>query len=75
MPFSTLSDPVHVARAHAAFELAWKKVRLSGECWRWGPDLAKERLQLLIESFALTTNDENDLAQRAVERFRKILKY
>lgn len=71
MSFSTLLDPVHVARAHAALEMAWNTVRSSSETERWGEDAAKKRLELFIESYALIAGDETDLANRAVERFRK----
>ena len=71
MQFSTLSDPVHVARALAAFELAWGKVQSSSGCRRWGDVAAKERLYLIIEGYACVADDEQDLAKRAIERLFK----
>lgn len=58
MPFVTLSDPVEVARASAAFELAWKRVKASRGLAVWGETAAKERLELIVESMLnlLTTN-------------------
>jgi len=69
MSFPTLSDPVHIARAHAAFEIAWNDLK-SSDCWRRDDNASIERLQTLIECYVYLADDEKDLAKRAAERFR-----
>jgi len=69
MPFSSLSDPVDVARAQAAMEAAWAEIQ---------PTIptathAQERLRLTYIVTALTgrVSDEDDLAKRAIERYHR----
>ena len=69
MPFSSLSDPVVIARAHGALDRAWAKIKtLDGHLL--GSE-ASERLRLavIISGYASTALDEGDLVDRAVERF------
>ncbi len=68
MPFSSLSDPVDLARAQAALEAAWTEIKstLPG-----GSD-ERERLRLayIIAALASVTKDEDELVRRAAERYR-----
>lgn len=67
MPFSTLKDPVDLARAAAAFEAAWREIKLSL------PDIdegERARLAAIVVDLVPIARDEVDLAHRAVERFR-----
>jgi len=69
MPFSSLSDPIDLARAEAALEKAWAELRRSL------PDESDERgrnnLAYIIASLVPLALDEDDLAHRAIDRFRE----
>ncbi|MDU0343898.1 hypothetical protein [Bosea rubneri] len=67
MPFRSFTDPVDLARAAAAFEAAWREVRLTQ------PNIderERARLAAIIVELVPFAIDEDDLAQRAVEEFR-----
>ena len=69
MPFSSLTGPVDLARAHAALEAAWTEIKAQQ------PDIdererERERLAFIVASLAPLAMDEEDLAQRAAEKFR-----
>ena len=67
MPFSSLKDPVDLARAAAAFEEAWRAIKLSQ------PDIderERARLAAILVDLVPIALDEAELAARAVERFR-----
>ncbi|MDX3809236.1 hypothetical protein ACXIUS_19380 [Bosea thiooxidans] len=69
MPFSSLSDPVDLARAQAALEAAWNEVRSPI------PDAFDERertrLTYIVAALVAIAEDEDDLARRAIERYRQ----
>lgn len=69
MPFSSLSDPVDLARAQAALEAAWNDVRSTI------PDAFDERertrLAYIVAALVAIADDEDDLARRAIERYRQ----
>ncbi|MGO4286897.1 hypothetical protein [Bosea sp. TAB14] len=69
IPFSTFSDPADVARAQAALDAAWAEVKGSVA----DDDIERERTRLayIVASYAAVAIDEDDLARRAVERFRR----
>lgn len=69
IPFSTFSDPADVARAQAALDTAWAEVKNSVA----EGDIERERTRLayIVASYATVAIDEDDLAQRAIERFRR----
>jgi hypothetical protein len=69
IPFSTFSDPADVARAQAALDKAWDEVKGSVA----DDDLERERTRLayIVASYAVVAIDEDDLARRAIERFRR----
>lgn len=67
MPFSSLRDPVDLARAAAAFEAAWREIKSSV------PDIdegERARLAAIVVELVPIAIDEDDLARRAVQRFR-----
>lgn len=68
MPFSSLNDPVDVARAQAAMEVAWDLVRAS---LTDHANLTEERSRLagIVLELVVIAEDETDLALRAVARF------
>lgn len=69
MPFSSLSDPVDVARAQGALDTVWNEIRPSV------PDadqeLERERLADIVACLARIALDEADLVRRALERYRR----
>jgi hypothetical protein len=69
MPFSSLSDPVDLARAQAALEAAWNEVRSTI------PDAFAERertkLAYIVAALVAVAEDEADLTQRVIERYRR----
>jgi len=68
MPFSSLTDPVELARAVAAVDAAWKEISAAN------PDvgeLERVKLSYIVASLVTTAADEVDLARRALERYRK----
>lgn len=69
MPLSSLSHPVELARASATLEAAWNEVRLTLR----DPFDERERTRLayIVTSLLANAEDEDDLAQRAVERYRR----
>jgi hypothetical protein len=67
MPFSSLTDPVDLARAGAALEAAWTAIKVQQ------PEIdenERERLAFIVASLAPLAMDEEDLAKRAAEKFR-----
>lgn len=69
MPFSSLTDPAELARAGGALELAGTEVR------QLLPDPFDERertrLAYIVASLVSIADDKDDLARRAVERYRE----
>lgn len=69
MPFSSLTDPTDLARAEAALEKAWAELQPSLPS---GSDERERRdLAYIVASLVPLALAEDDLAQRAVARFRK----
>lgn len=70
MTFSSLNDPVDVARAEAAFEAAWHQIKAS---LQKNADFNSVRLRLadIVVSLIPIAEDEADLARRAIERYLK----
>lgn len=69
MPFSSLTNPVDLARAQVALETAWQ--RLEGGIDREEHERERTRLAYIVASFALVANDEDDLVERALRRYRE----
>jgi len=69
MPFSSLNDPVDLARAQAALDIAWQILRAGID--EEGRERERTRLAYIVASFALVANDEDDLVERALRRYRE----
>ena len=70
MLFSSLNDPVETARAMAAWEAAWARVK-SEQIVMLGSEAAEQtRLRFIVASLAPLALDEDDLVERAIEHFR-----
>ena len=70
MPFRHLSDPVDVARCHAALESAWAAIKASGHVLLGTDESEKLRLAVIIANLAAVTSEEAELSARAIERFQ-----
>lgn len=68
MPFSSLLDPVALARAHTAYEAALLELSASGRL-RAQEERESERLKYIVTSLASVAIDEDDLVVAAVTRF------
>jgi hypothetical protein len=67
MPFSSLTDPVELARAQAALEAAWSEIQ---------PTIAEEnrerervRLSYIIAPMLAMVEDHDEIVRRAVNRY------
>lgn len=68
MPFSSLTDPVELARAHAALETAWDHLRTSLP--HRMEERERTRLSYIIAALIAVAEDEDDLVRRAISRYR-----
>ena len=68
MPFLSLRDPVDVARAHAAYSTAWDKLVEENAIATKAPS-ARDRLAYIIAVLAPICADEDELVERAIQRF------
>jgi hypothetical protein len=71
MVFSSLTDPVAVARAHAAFVLIWHHLVAKGQVSA-ATSLERERLARIIAGLAPICVDEVELAERARRRIIRL---
>ncbi len=69
MPFSSLTDPVDLARAQAALETAWQILKLGID--EEEQERERTRLAYIVASFAIIANDENELVEKALRRYRE----
>ncbi len=69
MPFSTLKDPVDLARAQSAFDSVWNQVKADIAEAEQGRE--RSRLLCIVAGLVYVALDEGDLTRRALERFRK----
>lgn len=69
MPFSSLTDPIDLARAEAALERAWAELKPSSP--EGSNQQERNNLAYIIASLVPLALDEDDLAQRAIDRFRE----
>ncbi|MGO4408332.1 hypothetical protein AB4Z10_29280 [Bosea sp. RAF48] len=69
MPFSSLSDPADLARAHAALEAVWNEVRDTIP----EAEIEKERTRIayLVTASVPMALDEDDLTQNVLLQYRQ----
>ncbi len=72
MPFSSLNDPVDVARSLAAWEAAWRRIQHQQASMLDSPEAERARLRYIIGSLAPLALDEDELVERAVQRFSEL---
>jgi len=68
VPFSSLNDPVDLARAQAALEAAWEDVKPANT--DVFDEQGRTRLAYIVAALVAVAEDEDDLKRRAVERYR-----
>jgi hypothetical protein len=68
VPFSSLNDPVDLARAQAALEAAWQDVKPANV--DVFDERGRTRLAYIVAALVAVAEDEDDLRRRAVERYR-----
>ena len=69
MPFSSLTDPIDLARAEAALEKAWAELKPSLAAG--SVEQERNTLAYIVASLVPLALDEDDLARRAIDRFRE----
>lgn len=69
MPFSSLNDPIDLARAQAALEAAWNEVRSTVPAEF--EERERTRLAYIVAALVAVAEDEDDLTKRTVERYRQ----
>ena len=69
MPFSSLNDPLDLARAEAALEKAWAELKPS--LTAGADEQERNNLAYIVASLVPLALDKDDLAQRAIDRFRE----
>ena len=69
MPFSSMIDPIDLARAHAALEAVWSEVKQSIP----EPDHERERTKIayIVAACARLAFDEDDLRENALQQYRR----
>lgn len=69
MPFSSLNDPVDLARARAALETVWNEVSSTiPDAFQAGE---RTRLAYIVAGLVAIAEDEGELARRALDRYRR----
>lgn len=69
MPFSSLKDPVELARAQAALEAAWKAV--ATHIPEALAEQERTRLAYIVANLVALSMDEDDLMQRSIDQYRR----
>lgn len=68
MPFSSLTDPVELARADSALEAAWGELRSMVP--QGHEEEERTRLAYIIAALIAVAEDEDELVRRAINRYR-----
>lgn len=68
MPFSSLQNPIDLARAQAALDDAWKQVKPMIE--DGDRERERRRLSYIVASLVMLALDEEDLVDRALRQYR-----
>jgi hypothetical protein len=71
VPFSSLTDYIDLARAQAALEAAWNDV--STTIPEEMAQKERKRLAYMVATLVGTAENEADLKERALDRFRQSL--
>ena len=69
MPFSSLSDPEDLARAYAALEAVWRKVK--GAVSENEQERERTRIACLVAGCAPLALDEDELTENVLLQYRQ----
>lgn len=69
VPFSLMRDPVDIARSLAAWEAAWDRIKRQQIPLLGSEESELARLQNIVGALAPLVLDEDELVERAIERF------
>lgn len=70
--FSSLLDPVEVARAGGALDAAWSRVKdARGQAGTACDERERQRLAGIVSSLAKVSLDEGELEERALKKFEE----
>lgn len=69
MPFSSISDPVEIARAHAALEQVWAEIQRLGIDYHGTPEGERTRAAHIVVGLLAQSASDDDLVRLAVARF------
>jgi hypothetical protein len=69
MPFSSLRDPVEMARAHAVLERVWAEVQRLGIDYQGTADGERTRAAQIVMGLMAHSATDDDLVRQAVGRF------
>ena len=69
MPFSSLSDPNEMARAHAALVRVWAEIERLGIAYQGTPDGERTRAAQIVVGLLSQSASDDELVQLAVARF------
>lgn len=69
MPFSSISDPVEIARAHAALEQVWAEIQRLEIEYHGTPEGERIRVAQIVAGLLAQSASDDDLVRQAVARF------
>jgi len=69
MPFSSLSDPVEIARAQTALEEVWAEIERQGIEYHGTPDGERARAAQIVAGLLAQSTSNDDLVRLSVARF------
>jgi hypothetical protein len=69
MPFSSLRDPVDIARAQGALDAAWDQIQRRSLPFLGSPEAERTRLAYIVAGLLHATASDSDLVEAAVSRF------
>lgn len=69
VPFSSLTDPIDLARAQSALDAAWQTIKPLIDEADWQHE--RTRLASVVAAYAAISIDEEDLCERALRRYRE----
>lgn len=69
MPFSSLSDPIEIARAQAALDQAWSEIERLGVTFHGAPEGERARAAQIVAGLMSQSVSDEELVRRVVTRF------
>lgn len=72
MQFSSLHDPIDVARAQGALDAAWAEIQSRDPTCPGSVEAERERLSRIVSSLLLAVASDRELVIRIVNRFEGV---